>query len=291
MTPAEANSSPQKVVLISGATGGFGRETALLLARRGYRIFAGYRNESKGNQLLEEARKEDLPLSLVPLDITTPHGPLEAVKHVLKRAGRLDVLINNAGYGLAGPVEELEIEEIEAQFNTNVYGQLRLTKAAIPAMRKQRSGTLIFLSSIAGQFGFPFFSAYSASKHAIEAFGEALRHELQVFGIFSVLVEPGMFKTGFVQTNLAIGKNTLRPDSPYYEMGKAARDKYFKKDDAAPPARIVAEKILEILGKARPKLRYQVGTDSFLMIRLKKLLPSAWTEYFVRKNYEPKDLK
>ena len=291
MTPVQPSPSSQKVVLISGATSGFGRETALLLARKGYRVFAGYRDKAKGDLLSQEARREGIPLDTVPLDITGSKSPYEAVASVLKEAGRLDVLINNAGYGLAGPVEELEIEEVEAQFNTNVYGQLRLTKAAIPIMRKQRSGTLIFLSSIAGQFGFPFFSAYCASKHAIEAFGEALRHELQGFGIFSVLVEPGMFKTGFVQTNLALGKNTLRPESPYYETGKAAREKYFKKDDGAPPARIVAEKILEILGKSRPKLRYQVGMDSSLMIRLKKLLPSAWTEYFVRKNYEPNNLK
>jgi len=285
------NNSQPKTVLISGATSGFGLETALLLARKKYRVFAGYRNERKGKDLLEKARKEDLPLSIVSLDIAAPHESREAVKQVLKEAGRLDIVINNAGYGLAGPVEELEIDEIEAQFNTNVFGQIRLSQAALPVMRQQRSGTLIFISSIAGQFGFPFFSAYCASKHALEAFGEALRYELKGFGIKSVIIEPGMFRTGFVQKNLVLGKNTLRDDSPYYDTGKAARDKYFEKDDNAPAPSLVAEKILHILSLKDPALRYTVGQDSVLMIGLKKILPSAWTEFLVMKNYEPKNLK
>jgi NAD(P)-dependent dehydrogenase (short-subunit alcohol dehydrogenase family) len=293
MTSPQTNNFPQKVVLISGATSGIGRETALALARAGYRVFAGDRNEYRGTatELAQEAQKKNLPLSTVFLDVTIPHSALNAVEVVLKEAGRIDVLINNAGYGLAGPLEELEIDEIIAQFNTNVFGLIRLTQAVLPAMRQQKSGTIIFISSISGQFGFPFFSAYSASKHAVEALGEALRFELKSFGIRSIILEPGMIKTSFVQKNLVIGKKCLRTDSPYTETGKAARDKYFKKDDAAPPPSIVASAVLKILSVKKPALRYQIGTDSKVMIKFKKILPSAWTEYLVMKNYEPDNLR
>lgn len=278
MDNVQKSTLQQKIVLISGATSGFGWETALMLARNGYRVFAGYRNQARGNELLNEAKKSALPLSIVRLDVTKPDTLHQAVETVIREIGRIDVLINNAGYGFAGAVEDLEMDEVRAQFETNVFGHLELTQAVIPHMRRERRGLIMNISSMSGRISYPLFSAYCASKHALEAFGEALRYELRPFGIFSVLVEPGVFKTSFVNKNLAISKKTMSKDSPYYQAAKDAHDYYTQEDKKAPGPEIVANKILKILQSKRPRLRYPIGIDSRAVILLKKILPASWFE-------------
>lgn len=274
----------QKVVLISGATRGIGRETALLFARSGkYRVYAGYRNKTRGNSLLAEAKKANLPLKLIPLDITKPESNQAAVDFILKDIGRLDILINNAGFGLAGALEDLTLEEIKDQFETNVFGNINLTQTVIPHLRKQRSGTVLFMSSMAGLVAYPLFGAYCASKHAIEGFAEALRYELKIFGVNAVLLEPGKFKTDFVKTSLKIGKDCATKQSPYYKPVKNALDEYYKMDDKAPSASQVAKKILKIMETKKPRLRYRIGADSQMVVGLKRILPAGMFEAMVTK--------
>jgi len=277
------NHPQQKIALISGATNGFGRETALLLAKEGYRVYAGYRSQERGEALLSEAKKTSLPFSVVRLDITEPETISKAIQTVVNEAGRIDILINNAGYGLAGSLEDLDVDEIRKQFETNVFGHIMLTQKIIPHMRDQRSGTILFVSSMAGQVSYPLFSAYSSSKHAIEAIGESLRYELKPFGIRSIILEPGMFQTGFVKQNLQMNNKTMRPDSPYQKAAKDAWEEYSAKDSKSPGPEVVARKILKILKSARPKLRYQVGADSYLTVLLKRVLPSSWFECIMSK--------
>jgi NAD(P)-dependent dehydrogenase (short-subunit alcohol dehydrogenase family) len=274
----------QRVVLISGATSGIGRDTALLLARSGgYRVYAGYRDTAQGKALLEEAKKANLPLKTVSLDITDAESAQAAVDTAIKEMGRLDVLINNAGFGLAGAIEDLEVSEIKDQFETNVFGQMHLTKAALPHFRTQRSGTILFLSSMAGLVAYPLFGAYCASKHALEAFAESLRYELKLFGVKSILLEPGKFQTGFVKTNMRVGKNCENPDSAYSAIIKDVREKYYAEDEKAPSPKVVAKKILKIIEIKNPHLRYRVGADSQVIIFLKRFMPFRWFEAMVTK--------
>ena len=157
-------------------------------------------------------------------------------------------------------------------------------------MRKQKSGTIIHISSVSGQFGYPFFSAYCASKHALEAFGESMRFELKPFGIHVVLIEPGMIQTDFVQKNLIVEQSAFAEDSPYRKAAQAIKEKYYKRDDAAPPPDLVAKKISRILKLKSPKLRYTVRWDSGLQALLKRILPQSWVERLVLKIYNLENL-
>jgi NAD(P)-dependent dehydrogenase (short-subunit alcohol dehydrogenase family) len=273
----------QKTVLISGATSGFGRDTALMLAENGYRVFAGFRDQKRGEDLLKKAKERSWPLSIIHLDMTDSGSLRHAVDSIIKDTGRIDILINNAGYGLAGSVEDLERDEIRAQFETNVFGHVELTKFVIPHMRRERSGIILSISSMAGRLSYPLFSAYCASKHALEAFGESLRYELRPFGITSVLIEPGVFRTGFVKKNLAIGKNVMQESSPYYKAAKEAHEEYSKEDDTAPGPETVTRLILKILRTPRPRLSYRAGQDSKIAVLMKKILPESWFEVIFSK--------
>jgi len=286
-----ALSPSEKVVLISGATSGIGRATALELARRGYRVFAGYRQEARGTGLLIEAGKEKLPLSILPLDINRADQIENAVKQVLSRTGRIDVLINNAGYGLAGPVEELDMTAIRAQFETNVFGHIRLTQAVIPSMRTAGSGTLLFMSSVSGRLALPFFSAYCGSKHAIECFAEALRYEMSPFGVRVILIEPGMIRTDFVRQNLILTRRSLEETSPYAKPARSVKERYWKKDASSPPPELVARRIARVLELRRPPLRVPIGRESSWLILLKKFIPARGFELLMIKFYELDRLK
>lgn len=187
-------------VLITGASTGFGRATAELLALRGYTVFATMRdtagrNAANAAALQELARQEGLQIHVLPLDVTDDVSVTSAVEQALTIAGRLDVVINNAGFGSVGLAETYTVEEFQQLFNTNFFGVLRVNRAVLPSMRRQRSGLLIHVSSVAGRVTAPCVGAYCASKYALEAVADAYRFELAPFGIDSVLVEPGVYKT------------------------------------------------------------------------------------------------
>lgn len=207
--------SSQKVVLITGATDGLGKAAAILLAERGYRVYAAGRSQQKRAQLDDHARMKNLPLQSLELDVCSDDSVRAAVQHVLSEAGAIDVLINNAGLGYMAVVEELKMEDMRSQFETNVFGVLRVTQAVLPHMRERRSGRILMISSVAGLVSPPTYGAYSSSKHALEGLSNALRLELYPFGIEVVLIEPGYIVTNFQQTATALAK-------PYVDASKSS---------------------------------------------------------------------
>ena len=188
------------VVMITGSSTGFGRSAAEVLAGRGYTVFATMRHSTGRNApnreaLESQARREGWALHVVDLDVTDEASVDEAVRQILNRAGRIDVVINNAGFGMVGLTEAYTVEQFRSLFEVNLFGVVRVNRAVLPAMRHQRSGLLIHVSSVAGRFAAPAFGAYCASKFALEALADTYRFELSPFGIDSVLVEPGFHRT------------------------------------------------------------------------------------------------
>src|SRR5215471_491786 len=188
----------QNVALVTGGSSGIGYETSLMLARSGFLTYATMRNLNKSGDIKAIAALENLPIRITRLDVTDDVSINNAVQAILSETGRIDVLVNNAGYVLEGAFEHLSMDEIKAQYETNVFGLIRTTQAVLPIMRKQKSGIIVNISSGAGRFGFPWSSAYVSTKFAIEGLSESMSYELEPFGIRMVLVEPGVIKTNFV---------------------------------------------------------------------------------------------
>ena len=194
----------QQVVFVTGASSGFGRLTAQSLARQGYTVFAGIRQSHGKNaaarvEIQTLAETERLALEVLDVDVTEEASVEQAVKQVIEQVGRLDVVVNNAGIAVSGPIEALTLEQVQQQFDTNVFGALRVNRAALPQMRKQGSGLLIQIGSVMGRLAFPFAGVYSATKFALEGLTEAYRQELAALGIDAVIVEPGTYPTDFLK--------------------------------------------------------------------------------------------
>ena len=201
--------SKQKIAVVTGSSSGIGHEISLILARNSFTTYATMRNLQKSSDLKSIAEGEKLPLHFVQLDVTDENSVKNAIQTIYNEAGRIDVLVNNAGYGLIGAFEDLSIDEIKTQYETNVFGLIRTTQAVLPIMRKQRSGLIVNISSGAGRFGYPTGSAYVSTKFAVEGLSESMSYELEPFGIKTVIIEPGMIKTNFynsvmMQKNLKI---------------------------------------------------------------------------------------
>ena len=175
------------------------------------------RNLNKSENIKSLAEKENLQLKLVMLDVTDDRSVRNAMRSITAGASRIDVLVNNAGYGVYGAFEDLSMEEIKAQFETDLFGVIRVTQAVLPIMRKQKSGMIVNVSSAAGRFGFPGSSAYVSTKFAVEGLSESLAYELEPFGIRVVLVEPGAIRTNFVKS-MVIAKKSQDPNSPYSQL-------------------------------------------------------------------------
>src|SRR5215471_15227972 len=200
------NSGSSKVVLITGATDGLGKAAAILLAERGYRVYAAGRSQEKRAQLDRLAQTKNLPMKSLELDVTSSDSVQAAIDTILAEAGQIDVLVNNAGLGYMAVVEELKMEDMRQQFETNLFGVLRVTQAVLPGMRARRSGRILMISSVAGLVSPPTYGAYSSSKHALEGLSNALRLELHPFNIAVVLIEPGYIVTNFQQTASELAK-------------------------------------------------------------------------------------
>ncbi len=239
-----------KVVLITGASSGFGQATARLLAAQGYTVFGTSRKPSQAQPIPGVAMLE--------LDVRSDDSVAACIDSVVEAAGRLDVLVNNAGYVLAGAVEEATVEEVRSEFETNFFGVHRMVRAALPIMRKQRSGTIVNIGSVAGFSAGPFMGIYSATKFALEGYSEALRIEVTPFNIHVSLVE-----IGFARTN--IGRNAQLPlqtvDS-YNTSRQRALNCMMRRIERGATPRQVAERILRIVRCRAPKLRYRVGREA-----------------------------
>jgi short-subunit dehydrogenase len=262
-----------RVVLITGTSSGFGRETARLLLSRGFRVYGTSRNPS--------ARPQEPGVGMIALDVDSDNSVQNGVKELLDETGRLDVLVNNAGYVLTGGAEETSITEAKAQFETDFFGPVRVAKAVLPTMRKQRSGQIINLSSMAAILPVPFEGYYAAAKAALLAWSEALRHEVKSFGIKVSVVEPGFFKTNLGNSR----KNTKSMIPEYDELrlrANAALDDDF--ENGADP-KIVGEKVLRIIESRNPKLEYAVGREKRYRT-LKHVMPQSIIENGVRRHWK-----
>src|SRR5919205_421417 len=209
-----------KVAVVTGSSSGIGFETSLLLAKNGVFTYATMRNLDRANKIIELKQKEKLPLEVLKLDVTDDKSVNDAIGKIENEQETIDILVNNAGYALVGPLEELSIQEFKEQFETNVFGVIRVTQAVLPIMRKQRHGTIVNISSIAGRIGFPLTSAYVSSKFALEGLSESMAYEIDQFGITVILIEPGVIKTNF-DHNLKLGKKvstTNDRNSPYADI-------------------------------------------------------------------------
>lgn len=277
-----------KVAVVTGSSSGIGFETSLLLARNQFKTYATMRNLNKSTELLEIAAKENIPLKVIPLNVNDDASVDIAFDTILKENERIDVLVNNAGFDMFGSLEELTIDEIRAQFETNFFGVVRTTKAVIPTMRKQGSGVIIIVSSIGGRVGLvPFNTPYHASKFALEGFTESLRHELAEFGVKAILIEPGGVKTNFVD-NIKTAKNYNPNDSPYAKtMQKMFEGIGPIMADASPPSE-VARVILNAINSNVPNVRYPVGKDAESVLKARSELSDNEMEKWIRESYTDK---
>ena len=252
--------SNQKVSIVTGSSSGIGLETALILARNGYFTYATMRTPEKDAPIKTAVEKENLPIKVIQLDVTDDESLKNAINHVTSEAGRIDVLVNNAGYGLVGALEDLSMEEIKTQFETNLFGLVRVIQAVLPTMRRQRSGRILNLSSGAGLFGYPGGSAYVSTKFAVEGLSESIAYELEPFGIKVILIEPGFIQTNF-SNSMVVAKKAQDPTSPYSQMMQrivASSNELAKNGSSAD---LVANVILDAATNPSPRLRYLVGKD------------------------------
>jgi NAD(P)-dependent dehydrogenase (short-subunit alcohol dehydrogenase family) len=268
----------EKIAVITGASSGFGLLTAVELAVAGYRVVATMRNLERRHLLDDALRQKNASakVDIRQLDITNTAAVPGVIDKIVADYGRIDVLVNNAGFAMAGFLEDVTLEELRRQFETNFFGHVVVTKAALPVMRRQRSGHIVMVTSIGGRCGSPVIGSYSASKFALEGWSESLRIEMQALGVQVVLVEPGAYKTDIWDRNSQISPLTLTPASANYPRAKRFSD-YALKQVHKRDAREVAQLILRIAENPRPKLRYVAGTDAWIQLFLKTLLP--WRRY------------
>lgn len=260
----------KKTVLVTGCSSGIGYATCLVFARNNFATYGSVRDLSKAERIQEITNKEKLPLKIIRLDVNEDESIRIAIQKIISDSGRIDILINNAGYGMFGPIEEISIKEIKEQFETNFFGTIRLIKAIVPIMRKQRNGTIVNISSMVGRFGVPLNAAYVSSKFALEGLSESISFELDEFGIKVILVEPGVIQTDFFQ-NLKIKGNDTK--SPYYKLMdkriaflKAAMKNSVSSSDQ------VANTILHAVNSRDPDMRYIIGNDATNSIHMRNSL-------------------
>jgi NAD(P)-dependent dehydrogenase (short-subunit alcohol dehydrogenase family) len=263
----------QRVVLITGASSGVGQSTARLLSQRGYKVFGTSRNP---------ASAESIPgVEMLSLDVRADDSARACVEAVSSRSGRIDVLINNAGYELAGALEELASEEAKAQFETNVFGVITMVNAVLPLMRRQKRGHIINVSSLAGLSAIPFLGIYSASKFALEGYTEALRHEVKPFNIHVSLTEAGFLGTPMMN-NRQVGAHRMTEYEPWRQR---ALNAIRASEEKAPGPEIVADTLLKIMSSHTPRLRYLIGRQAKSVARLRRFLPAAMFEQGVRRSF------
>ena len=270
----------EKVALVTGSSSGIGFETALALARENYFTYASMRNTSKSGKIQEITKKENLNLIVIELDIDKEDSIKSAVKKIQEQKGRIDVLVNNAGYGLFGCIEDITMDELKAQFQTNFFGVVSLIQEIAPIMRKQGSGIIVNVSSVAGRIGFPGTPAYISSKFALEGLSECMRFELSPFGIKTIIIEPGVIQTSFFSSmKVASGK----PGSPYKEITEKVMNGVKMMSEMGTQPVEVAKTIMKAIKTAEPLPRYVVGSDASMFLEAKKMKTDLEFENYIKK--------
>lgn len=275
----------KKVALVTGASSGFGLLISIELAKAGFYVYATMRNTERKQPLVEQATKEHLldSLEIMQLDVTQLPSIQRAVKHIKETSGRIDVLVNNAGYAQAGFVEEITPMEWQQQFDTNFFGMVSMVREVVPLMREARSGRIINMSSISGLMGFPALTPYVSSKFALEGFSESLRYELAPFGIHVILIEPGSYQTNIWTRGkrMAGHHGQQGKDSPYRPFLNSIESYLQQNEKNLGDPLDVAKKVVHVATKPRPGLRYPIGKGVGLLLLSKSILPWRLREKIV----------
>ena len=271
------SADPRPVALVTGASSGIGRATALLLARSGYRVFATVRSDAREASLRDDA--VGLSIEILRLELADEAGATRVVQEVLRRAGRIDALVNNAGYAKLGAVEDLPRADIRHQFEVNVFGAIQLCREVIPSMRARGSGRIVNVSSLAGKVSVPLMGAYCASKFALEAFSDALRAELKPAGIRVAIVEPGPVATNF--NRLARNESHLILQSPSAFRAVYERIRVEPQDRWAARPEKVARTIARALRASWPRSRYRVRFAESLAAGLVSVIPRGAMDWIL----------
>ena len=257
--------SMSQVVLITGVSSGFGKSISEFLCKQGYKVYGTSRREIQ----------HDPAISILNVDVTDPQSVQRAVNSVLEKEGRIDALVNNAGMGLSGAIEDYSTDEAHREMETNFFGTFYTIRAVLPAMRQQKSGKIINIGSIGGIMGLPFQGFYSASKFAIEGLSQALRMELKKFNIKVIVVNPGDHQTQFTANRKFIAK--ALEEGAYHQQFQKSIAIIEKDEHNGLPSTSVAKKIHKIISKKNPCTRYIVSTfEQKLAVWLKHILPGSW---------------
>ncbi|QED47893.1 oxidoreductase [Cytobacillus dafuensis] len=278
----------EKITVITGCSSGFGLLISIELAKSGYHVIATMRDLRKQDLLLHEAKMNGVESSITvhELDVTSQTS-INNLKAYIEKIGRIDVLINNAGFAGAGFVEEIPIAEYRKQFETNFFGVIAVTQAFLPLMRAQQNGLIINMSSISGRMGFPGMSPYVSSKHALEGWSECLRLEMQPFGIHVALIEPGSFKTNIWSSGKHITDQSMQKESPYFHYMKQI-EQYIEKGEPkfGDPIK-VAKKVAKIASQSNPSLRVPIGKGVSINLFFKNFFQwKLWERLFLKILYK-----
>ncbi len=271
-----------QTVLITGASSGIGLATALYFQERGWNVVAGVRRPDYATQLVGLDH-----LLCLRLDVNDQQTIDAAVQETIGTFGKLDVLVNNAGYGTVGAFECSKEEQVLQQFETNVFGLMRMTRAVLPYFRQQKQGVLINVSSIGGRITFPLYSVYHSTKWAVEGFSESLQYELAPFNIRVKLIEPGAIKTNFYHRSQIVFHSEDVLDYQSYQ--DRVLHNVAQLEAHAPPPQIVAETIFQAANDRSDRLRYSVGDQVPLLLLINRLLPHAWFRRIIKGILEKND--
>ncbi len=269
-----------KVAFVTGSSSGIGLETSLALAKDGYRTFASMRDTGKAIELQEAAKKENLSIDVIELDVDREDSIMSAVKKIMSEAGGIDVLVNNAGYAQFGCTEDVPIEDFRKQFETNFFSIVRIIQEVAPIMRKQGSGIIVNISSIVGRMGLPGSPAYISTKFALEGFSECLRYELGQFGVKTTIIEPGVIKTNFFKSMHIPESKT---DPKYKELtDKILSGLKMMVEMGTAPSQ-VADVVIKAIHDKEILPRYTAGTDAAMFMEAKKMKTDIEFEKYMGK--------
>ena len=266
---------------VTGCSSGIGLETALALARDGFYTFATMRDLTKTEKIEEAIKKENLNVEILELDVDNEESASTAIEAILGKKQRIDVLVNNAGYGMWGTVEDLSVDEFKEQFETNFFSIIRLIHKIAPIMRKQGSGDIVNISSVAGRIGFPVSPAYISSKFALEGLSESLRFELMPFGVNVIIIEPGVIKTNFFNSMKMAEKSNK--NSEYNEITEKVISGVKMMAEMGTHPNEVANTVVKALKEEKPLPRYVVGNDAMMFLEAKKMKTDIEFENYLKK--------
>ena len=271
----------EKVAVVTGTSSGIGFETSLALAREGYFTYATMRDTTKSNKIKEIAQKENLKINVLELDVDDEKSVKSAIAQILDQKQRIDVLVNNAGWGLWGCVEDVSVDEFKEQFETNFFSIIRLIQEVAPTMRKQSSGTIVNVSSVVGRIGFPASPAYISSKFALEGLSESMRFEFAPFGVDVIIIEPGVIKTNFMKNMKMAKKSEL--DTVYKDITTKVVSGVKMMAEMGTPPKEVANTIVKAIKDKKPLPRYVIGNDALMFLEAKKSKTDIEFENYLKK--------